>query len=96
MLEELRQKAREKAESLNNDPNALEKDKRFANQIVEYFSKEGGIKQVPQSIFNAVITFLGYPRNIKLADEMYEKMIEDIDRVYYFVEIDQNKQNEQY
>lgn len=96
MLEELRQKAREKAESLNNDPNALEKDKRFANHIVEYFSKEDGIKQVPQSIFNAVITFLGYPRNIKLADEMYEKMIEDIDRVYYFVEIDQNKQNEQY
>ena len=89
MLEELRKKAKEKADLLNNDPNADQDDKEFANDIVEFFSKEEGIKQAPQSLLDSIFTFLGYPRKVDVADKMYKELMEDIDRVYYYVNIDE-------
>ena len=89
MLEEIRKKAKEKLEKVNNDPNSTEKDKNYAAHIVEFFSKEEGFKQAPKSLVFSLFVALGYPVDTDVYDEMYDKIIEDIDKVYEYVNLDE-------
>lgn len=86
MLEELREKAKFKQIEVHNDKNATERDKRFADSIVEVFNKEESINQIPGSTVLAMFRFLNLEGNIIDYEDRYYKLKEEINKKYIYVD----------
>ncbi len=89
ILSEIREKARQKQEEINADPNATEQDKKLIADTIEFLKYEISFKKVPRSTVLALLRFIGCSESVLELMEIYDKIIEEIDRVYILVDPEQ-------
>ncbi len=89
MLEEMRKRAREKRAGVYGDPASTELDRRKADMVVEFLSKEEGFNQVPRSTVIQTFIYLGYDVSIDQYDELYDQVMREVNGTYVFVDPEQ-------
>ena len=98
LLAEFRQRARERADEVFSDPASTAVDRKKAEDILTFTTVEDCYKRAPKSTVFAIIRYLGYEFPGEsfisaLYNQMYEKLIEEIDRRYILINPDKFLRN---
>ena len=92
ILSEIRTRAKKRKEEIDNNNSSTEKDKKFANDVIEFLSVEDSFNKVPKSTIFAMFEYLNFnidKHKISFYEELYEKIIEEINKKYTLIEEEQ-------
>ncbi|MBR1456295.1 MAG: hypothetical protein IJ594_03935 [Oscillospiraceae bacterium] len=91
LIADMRRRARSRREEICSDPASEERQKRLAQDIVEFLSVEENFNRVPKSTVFAIFHYLGYSfpeHQTIMYYDMYNKVVEEANRVYTLIDPD--------
>ena len=86
LLNEIREKIKIKIEEIANDPSVIDENKKFMNSAEKLFNNRDAILQCPKSVILGTLLYIGYPYS-EIRD-VYDKLIEELNKVYKMVDPD--------
>ena len=89
VLEDIRKRALEYKESVFNNPESTEEDKKTASDILEFVIVEDSFNKVPRSVVFNIFNFLGLDTpNYKISffNQLYYKILDEVNKKYTFVD----------
>ena len=90
MFERLKHKAKEKKESIDSDASASEEDKRIIRNVLSLLKDEKAFNKLSKGTVYNLFTFLGFNLDVDDYSEMYEQLMEDVNRIYIYMLIWKN------
>ena len=87
LLDEIREKIRIKKEAVLADPDEKVENKRFFVTIEKVFQNRDAILKTPRSVILGTLLAIGYP--YAETRPLYDKLIEELNRVYKMIDPDE-------
>ena len=87
LLDEIREKIRIKKEAVLADPDEKVENKRFFVTIEKVFQNRDAILKTPRSVILGTLLAIGYPYSE--TRPLYDKLIEELNRVYKMIDPDE-------
>ena len=88
MIERIKQKAKEKKELIDADPNADEHEKKTISMILEFLKNVDDFNRISKGTVYNMFTYLGFDLAFDDYREMYEQLMEEVNRKYIYVDPD--------
>ena len=89
VLKDIRNRALRKRNMIVNSDTSTKEDIKKANNILEFVRVEDCFNKAPKSTVFAIFRYLGYQSpdfESAFYNQLYEKVIEEINRVYTFID----------
>ena len=86
MIERIKQKAKEKKELIDADPNADKNDVKIINEITDFLRNVDDFNRISKGTVYNMFTFLGFSLETDDYSQMYDELMEEVNRKYVYVD----------